>query len=592
MRIRAFGTLAATLASVMLVAAACGGNAATPTATKAPATPTTAATATTAPTATRPATTATAVPQATVRPTATSVPAATPVPATATATGPAVKTGGVLRIAGSHNRGLDPHRNTFNSGIRDLSRLAFNGLVKFDAKGNLVGDLATSWQYDSAGSLVFKLRSGVKFQNVAPVNGRAMTAQDVQFSLNRLMDPKKADPKASLRSNFPTVTDVVVVDPQTVKITLSAPDAELLNYLAHEQAVVLAPEAAIDGSYGDPKSVIGTGPFIGETLQASGGENRFERNPGYFIPGRPYLDGVNDLQNDNPEIRNSLLRTRQLDWTALQNPSDVTYFLARGNARSTSTEGNMLGNTALWFNTTIAPFNDIKVRQAVNLGINRDAIGKGALNNAGEPMGPLGNAGGVMWGLDKIRTLSGNAIDRAPELAAAKKLLEQAGVAKGFKFQLHTDPSYYDPIVAVIQAQLKADLGIEIEVIRDASYNYRFASYVKEKNAQSVFMQWLGSSADQGLYLNYKSTATRNMALMNDPEIDRLTDLQRATLDVAQRTKLLDQAQSRVMDIQPAAFTVYTTWFYVAYDTVQNWSAPRDPFNFSGSQFQDVWLNK
>ncbi len=518
--------------TIISVVAACSSPAPTPTTTAPTATPT------------KPAATAT-----TAAPTATSVPVPQPT-AAPTPSGPQPKRGGTLVVAGSNNQGLDPHRNTFNSGERDVARLVFNGLLKTDpATSKPVADLATSWQYDSAGNLVFKLRPGVKFQNVAPVNGRLMTAEDVRFSLNRIMDPAKADPKASLRGNFASVKDIQVVDPQTVKLVLANPDAELLNFIAHEQTVIVPPEAAIDGSYGDPKSIIGTGPFIGKSVQPTGGQLRFERNPDYFVAGRPYLDGVNYLQNDNPEVRNSLLRTKQLDWAALQNPTDVTYFLSRGGVKISDTEGKFMGTTAIWFNTTIPPFNDIRLRRAINLGLDRNAITIAAFNGAASPVGPTGNSGAGGWDVRKVRTLPGFAIDKSAEIAQAKALMKDAGVPDGFTFQIHTDPSYYDPTMTVIQSQLKKDLKVTVEVVRDSSYNYRFASYMKDKSAQADYQQALGTSIDHALFLHYRSDGPRNMALLNNPDLDKLIDQERRTLDEAQRNKLLDEIQQKVLDI-------------------------------------------
>jgi peptide/nickel transport system substrate-binding protein len=527
----------------------------------------------------------------TLPPTATPFQLPTAVP---TPSGPEPVQGGTLRVAGSNNRGLDPHRNTLNSGIRDVSAMVFNKLLRQEgASGPIIGDLATEWTISSAGdTLTFDIRSGVNFQNEAPVNGRAMTIGDVVYSLDRIMDPNRDDPQARIRNNFPFVTGVEAIDNDTVQITMSSSDAEILRNIAHEQTVILAPEAAIDGSYGDASSIIGTGPFLARVLQTTGGELRFERNPGYWIEGRPYVDAVTYLQNDNSEIRNSLLRTGQLDWAALQNPNHVTFYLARDNVNTSSTEGHNWGTAGLWMNITQPPFDDIRLRQAINLAINRGAITDAVYNSAAAPLGPLGNAGGLTWGLDKIWTLPGNAIDKRGEIAQAKALMAEAGHPDGFSFTIHTDPRYYDPPLAVIEAQLEADLGVEIDIVRDSSYNYRFASYVRDNAADAVFMQSGSNTPDAALYRHYRSDAPRNQSLLNDPELDAMIDRQRTLLDENERRALLDQIQQRIIDIMPVAMTVSYTWFYVAFDYVMDWHAPPEAFNFRATQFQDVWLNQ
>ncbi len=496
-------------------------------------------------------------------------------------------------MGGGNSNGLDPHTNTFNSAGRDIARLFSNGLIKKDLKASSIApDLATSWQYDSVGTtLTFKIRQGVKFQNITPVNGRNMTAEDVRYSLDRIMNPARDNPKATLRVNFANVKGIEVVDPETVKLTLAGPDAELINYIAHEQTVILAKEAAIDGAYGDVKALIGTGPFIVKALQPSGGgESRYERNTTYFIPDRPYVDVITYLQNDNPAIRNAALRSKQLDWSAVQTPNDVRFFAGTGEVTTSNTEGKLWGTTGMWMNTTIAPFTDIRLRRALNLAIDRTAITDGAFNGAAGATGPLGNSA-PGWDLAKVKSLPGYG-DKKAEIAQAKAIMKEAGFENGFSFTVHTDPNYYDPPLAVVQAQLKQDANITMNIVRDSSYNYRFATYVKEKNAQAVFMQSLGTSADQPFFLHYRSDGPRNMAQLNDPALNTAIDQQRATLDATARGRMLNDLQQKILDIQPAAYTVYYTWTYIAFNYVKNWFGPSEAFNFSAAQIQDVWLDK
>ena len=109
--------------------------------------------------------------------------------------------------------------------------MVFNKLLRHEgADGPVMSDLATDWTISSAGdTLTFDIRSGVNFQNEAPVNGRAMTIGDVVYSLDRLMDPDRNDPSARLRNNFPFVTGVEAIDNDTVQITMSSPDAEIVR---------------------------------------------------------------------------------------------------------------------------------------------------------------------------------------------------------------------------------------------------------------------------------------------------------------------------------------------------------------------------
>ena len=128
--------------------------------------------------------------------------------------------------------------------------------------------------------------------------------------------------------------------------------------------------------------------------------------------------------------------------------------------------------------------------------------------------------------------------------------------------------------------------------MRDSSYNYRFATYVRDNSADAVFMQSLANTPDAALYRHYRSDAPRNQALLNDADLDAMIDRQRTLLDENERRAALDQIQQHIADITPVAMTGYYTWFYVAFDYVMDWHAPPEAFNFRATQFQDVWLNQ
>src|SRR5262245_51575571 len=227
--------------------------------------------------------------------TAAAVPAATSAPAAAaaapTAAAPAVKYGGVFRypvVGEAANQ--DPHDLTtilfFGQGFGNAySRLvkATAGPERKDDNVRIVGDVADSWTQPDDNTYLFKLRSDVKFHNIAPVNGRLLIADDVKYSFER----QKALGKSA--SFLQAMDKIEVVDKLTLKVTLPTPDADFLQTLAGGWNVIVAKEAV--DLKGDLKEgpTIGSGAFIADKWEPQA-RAALKKNPDYFLKGVPYVD--------------------------------------------------------------------------------------------------------------------------------------------------------------------------------------------------------------------------------------------------------------------------------------------------------------
>ncbi len=218
-----------------------------------------------------------------------------PTPTAVVASAPSGSSGGMLTLVAT--AGI-PHRDVHQEVQETLTALgpglAYSRLLRLrSGKGinqpNLLleCDLCQSWELNDDLAYEFKLRPGILWQNIAPVNGRALTAQDIVFSFNRLKTP--GWPSAPLLAS---IGDSVALDDLTLRVELSLQDADALQALADGHAKIVAPEVV--AQYGDLKDgpVVGTGPWVWQET-GSGEGMRFLRNPDYFEAGLPFIDQLN-----------------------------------------------------------------------------------------------------------------------------------------------------------------------------------------------------------------------------------------------------------------------------------------------------------
>lgn len=339
----------------------------------------------------------------------------------------------------------------------------FDGLMDYEpGTTNLKPDLAESYEISPDGkTFTFKLRHGVKFHN-----GREMTADDVKYSLDRVTNPKTQSPGAGFFGSIKGYDDVAagkaeglsgvtVVDPYTVKFELSRPDATFLHVMAINFAHVVPKEEVEKYGADFGKHPVGTGAFklaewtLGQRIV-------FERNPDYWHKGLPHLDKITFEVGQEPIVALLRLQKGEID-LALDGipPAKFQEVMSDPEQKSHVVEGGQLHTGYITMNTTMAPFDNVKVRQAVNMAINKARIVQ-IINNravpANQPLPPS------MPGYDK--EYKGYAYD----VAKAKALLAEAGHPDGFDTQLfamNTDPN---PRIAQAIQQDLAAIGIKASI--------------------------------------------------------------------------------------------------------------------------------
>ncbi|MCY1706127.1 ABC transporter substrate-binding protein [Pannonibacter sp. SL95] len=373
----------------------------------------------------------------------------------------------------------------------------FDGLMDYEpGTTNLRPGLAESYEASADGmTYVFKLRQGVKFHN-----GRVMTAEDVKYSLDRVTNPKTQSPGAGFFGSIKgydaissgsaeTLAGVTVVDPQTVKIELSRPDATFLHVMALNFASVVAKEA-VDAAGADfGRKPVGTGAFkLAEwTL---GQRVVFERNKDFWRPGLPYLDQITFEIGQEPIV--ALLRLQKGEVDVPGDgipPAKFAEVMADPAQKARVIEGGQLHTGYITMNVTIAPFDKVEVRQAVNMAINKKRITQ-IINNravpANQPLPPS------MPGYDK--SYEGYAFDQAK----AKELLASAGLKDGFEtelFVMNTDPN---PRIAQAIQQDLAAIGIKASIQSLAQANVIAAGGEKDQAPMiwSGGMAWIADFPD------------------------------------------------------------------------------------------------
>ena len=412
----------------------------------------------------------------------------------------------------------------------------FEGLTRFGSDGSVNPGLAASWEISEDGTVyTFHLNEGVKFHD-----GSAMDAEDVKFSLDRARAEDSANAQKAL---FKGITDVTVVDPMTVKVTLDGPNGNFLFNMAWGDAVIVAPES-IENIKTNP---VGTGAFK-FTNWVQGDKIDLEKNADYW--GTPAkLDKVTFKFISDPTAAFAAVMAEDVNaFVGFPAPENLPQFEA--DARFQVLVGSTEGETILSTNNKMPPFDNVKVREAVAHAIDRQAIIDGAMFGYGTPIGTHF----APHNPDYVDLTGMSTYD--PDLS--KKLLAEAGFPDGFKTTLKLPPpSYARRGGEIIAAQLRA-VGIETEIS-----NLEWAQWLEQVFRGKDFGLTIvshtepfdiGIYARPDYYFQYDNPAFQQL----------MTDLN-ATTDPAKRSEILKEAQTMI-----AKDYVNGYLFELAFPTVAN----------------------
>ncbi|MDP2952768.1 MAG: ABC transporter substrate-binding protein, partial [Chloroflexota bacterium] len=310
---------------------------------------------------------------------------------------------------------FDAHQNTSINMLGPLGP-AYNLLVQYDDQdpSKIVPDLAEKWDVSPDGSAItFTLRRGVLWHD-----GKPFTAADVKATLDRIVSPPKGvfSPRAG---SFGAIKEVKVVDDYTVQVALKYPTASLLYNIGVGFNWIM-PKHILDERGDMKKSVVGTGAFK-FTRFMSGVSTDLEKNPQYFAPGLPYLDGITTYVVPDPGARFAALRTGQLDYIHAYpaiTPVEAE-IIERDKLPIVVQTTPGLGFRIILPNFKVKPWDDARVRKAVSIAIDRRGSIQIVEKGWGVAGGPLPPPPGGQWSLpaDEINKLPGYRYPKDQDIA-------------------------------------------------------------------------------------------------------------------------------------------------------------------------------
>ncbi|WP_167759462.1 ABC transporter substrate-binding protein [Mycobacterium sp. PS03-16] len=428
----------------------------------------------------------------------------------------------IAAIAGEPDQ-LDPHKTSAYFSFEVLENV-FDTLVEPDAKLEMRPALAERWE-TSPDQLVwtFHLRRGVTFHDGTP-----FTADDVVYSYRRIIDEQLTNV-----DKFSPVTDVVAVDPATVRITVKQPTPNLLTNLGGFKGMSIVSRANVEsGRIGTHP--VGTGPFSFAGAR-SGDSIVLTANPSYW-GGPPQVSGVTFRFISEPTTALSALQAGEIDWTDSIPPQRVAQLRDDESLRLAVTPSNDYWYLAL--NEARRPWNDVRVRQAIAYAIERDAIvtatsyGTAARNQLAIPEGNP-------WYTPYDRY--------SYDVEKAKSLLAEANAAPQRLDMLVTSEYPETVTAAQIIADNLAPLGITVDI-----RTVDFATWLDEQNNGNfdmLMMGWLGNiDPDDFYYAQHHTDGTSNAQKFSDPEVDRLLDAGRVETDRQAREDIYARAATRIAD--------------------------------------------
>jgi len=476
----------------------------------------------------------------------------------------------VTIAVGSNFTTLDPYdaNDTLSQAV---AKSFYQGLFGFDKDMKLVNVLADSYTVSQDGlTYTIKLHPGIKFQD-----GTDFNAEAVKINLDRASNPDNHLKRYNL---FKTIAHTDVVDANTVKIVLKAPFSAFINNLAHPSAVMISPAAL--AKYGKDIGFhpVGTGPYTLEQWNQTDFV-KVKKFDGYWKKGEPKLDTITWRPVVDNNTRAAMLQTGEAD-LAYPVPYEQASLLEKNNKLDVVASKSIL-QRYISFNVTQKPFDDVRVREAINYAINKDALIKVAFSGYAVPAeGPLPEsiqyaAKFKPWPYDP---------------AKAKELLKEAGYPNGFTTTLWSshNTSTAQKAIQFAQQQL-AQVGIKVTITAfDAAQRAAQVENVGQKES-ALKMFYTGWSASTGeadwalspLFATKAATPNQfNTGFYSNPKVDK--DLADAlnTTDSAAKAKLYLDAQKQIWADAPWAFLATErllsaqnkrlTGFYVMPDTSFN----------------------
>ena len=414
----------------------------------------------------------------------------------------------------------DAHKVTDNISRSVIVHL-YDGLVTITTNGSLEPGLATSWEYKSPTNLVFTLRQGVTFHD-----GQPLTAEDVIASLDRL----KSTPESE--SMYNKIKSITKVDDKRIMVNLVSPYPSIVGYLSHAKAAIY-PKTLIDQiGTNAVETPIGTGPYMYEEW-VPGDRVTLKANPNYW-DGAPAIETLNYKVILDESVRAIAMETGDVQVVLDIGAAAVDGLKAQENV--TLVNFKHIGVDYLGFNMQSPALANLKLREAISMAVDKQAIIDAVLFGLGAPAATLfdNRMFGALTEPDPIIF----------DPAAAKKIIEEEGLT-GTKLTLLANEGARSKQAEIIQSYLK-EIGIELEIniLEWGTY----LETLKQGDHQLFLLGWSNSSfdPDSSLYTIFHTDSIavgNNNTFYSNPKVDALIEKAAIELDPKIRAKYYEDAQ-------------------------------------------------
>jgi peptide/nickel transport system substrate-binding protein len=499
--------------------------------------------------------------------------------------------GGILHAAiGADPPSLDPHQESTFANIQLVAPL-YSTLLQMDPldSSKIIGDAGSEWKTSPDGlTVTVKIRPNIKFHD-----GSTLTSADVKATYDKIVFPPQGT-RSSRQAHYKAVAGIEAPDPSTVVFKLKHPSAAFVANLASPWNVIF-PKKYLDKDPNHFKTnVVGSGPFKFKSY-VRGATFEGERNPDYFVKDRPHLDGYKFFISPETSVRAAALRSGRahIEFRGLPQ-SEVEAIKKQLGDKITVQEAPTPGWWAVSFNTKVKPFDDVRVRKALTLAIDRHTMGRVLF-----PLTGLRNVGGLVrpgtaWAMApaELEKLPGFGRDIEKSRAEAKKLLAEAGFPNGLKFTMinrNVKLPYQDFAVFFIQEWKKIGVEVENRPLETAAW---FDTGRQIKNYEAIVDPHVDFMDEPDLTLAdfLSNNPVQNWMNYGDPQLDDLYERQARTLDPAERKKLVNEFERIVFEKAYFAHGLWWVRSIVHASKVKNWVAA--PSHYSNQKLQDVWLSE
>ncbi|MDP2949996.1 MAG: ABC transporter substrate-binding protein [Chloroflexota bacterium] len=478
--------------------------------------------------------------------------------------------------------GLDPHTDLASM---DIFVKMYSNLYFLTPGRQAQMNLAESMEMPDRQTFIFALRQGAKFHDIDPVNGREITSEDVRYSFTR-----RGTDILSIDKRFWTLIQrgMETPDPYTFKVTLGQPFVPAFIEMGNPTWCVV-PQEAVKRFDTLKQNAIGSGPYMLQRFVRAESVEMI-KNPNFFLPGRPYLDGYKYVVIPSNDTLLAAFKSGQHDVSGagldalrvkdLQANKDVTVFKTPN-----------FFYPVLVLNLNRPPFKDIKVREAIDLAIDRQelidkiAFGEGNFN------GPI-QWGHTFWALpqDELRAFFRHDADRA------RQLLAEAGHEGGFSVTLKTAnvSGFWADTVTLIAQQLgRVGINVDLQFMELGTWLATVAFPGNFDMGFAVQLPYDEPDRPLTFYHSLGVTGGGNTAGVLTKDIDQLIEKQRVTFDENERQKIIQDAQRLIIQQHGPHMPLFSSYMYAAFwNRVKGWWPPDEAGTYANIFNWDLWLDK